>query len=123
MERGSSKHSPVIDELMKEEVEPMLRGASAGPRVEHRDPEPSGDDEPESDARLGEDDVEARSKLARYIDRVAFPGDRSALAASAEKNEAPTHVIEALKELPEGVEYLNTQQIWVALGGEPEERF
>jgi uncharacterized protein DUF2795 len=68
-------------------------------------------------------DAEARSRLARYMDRVAFPGERRLLVESAARNHAPADVIEALVRLPDGVRFRNAQQVWVALGGEQAERF
>jgi hypothetical protein len=114
----------LADDVLKREVEPLEQGAPTSPRVEeHRNPEPPADGEPEPDVKPVVDDAEARSRLARYLDRVAFPGERGRLLESAARNRAPAEVMEALVRLPEGVRFRNAQHIWVALGGEQEERF
>ena len=124
MERGSDKHGPHVDEAMKDEVEPIERGAPTTPRVEEfRDPEASGDDQPPSASRLTSDPIELRAEIARSIDRVVWPSDRDGLLADAEEHNARPEVLGALQELPEGVTFENVQAVWVALGGEPEERF
>ncbi|MDI5942297.1 hypothetical protein QLR68_30115, partial [Micromonospora sp. DH15] len=50
MERGSSKHSPRVDEQMSQEVSGLVQGPGAGgSRVdEFRQPEPAGEDQPEA---------------------------------------------------------------------------
>jgi hypothetical protein len=123
MQRGSDKHGPLADEQLKDEIEPLERGAPVSARVEEfRDPEGAGDREPEPDARLTVDEAELRSSIARWLHRVDYPAPRDTLVAEAERNNAPLAVIDALRRLPADV-YENVQQIWIALGGAPEERF
>lgn len=43
MERGSDKHSPRIDDDLKQEVEPLLRGGQAPHVEDFREVEPLGD--------------------------------------------------------------------------------
>jgi hypothetical protein len=50
----------------------------------------------------------------------AFPGDRDALLAEAEENDAPEAVLAALRQLPEGREFATVYDVWEALGGEIE---
>jgi hypothetical protein len=119
MERGSNKHTPVVDDRMKEEAEPLERGAPTSGRVEeYREIEPTGDEK-----TVARDDVEMRSLIARWLHRVDFPATRGVLIDEARQNNAPAEVLEALESLPDVTTYENAQQIWVALGGEPEERF
>lgn len=123
MQRGSDKHGPVADEQLKDEVEPLEQGAPGSARVEEfRDPEAAGDREPEPDARLTVDNAELRSTIARWLHRVDYPASKDTLVAEAERNNAPMDVIDVLRRLPGDV-YENVQQIWIALGGAPEERF
>ncbi|WFE39576.1 DUF2795 domain-containing protein [Micromonospora sp. WMMD998] len=130
MERGSSKHSPRVDEQMSSEVSGLVQGPGAGgARVdEFRQPEPSGEDQPEAttapagDLRTGSpqgmssEDVEARSRLGRFIGMAALPGDRDTLVANARENEAPADIVAALEGLPEGTRYQTVSEVWAALG-------
>ncbi|MEH1166112.1 DUF2795 domain-containing protein [Micromonospora sp. CPCC 205539] len=130
MERGSSKHSPRLDEQMSQEVSGLVQGpGAAGSRVdESREPEPAGEDQPEATTAPGGDlrtgtpqgmsssDVEQRSKLGRFISMSALPGDRAALLASARENEAPDDIVTALERLPEGTHYQTVSEVWAALG-------
>ena len=123
MQRGSDKHGPIADEQLKDEVEPLERGAPVSARAEEfRDPEAAGDREREPDARLTVDDAELRSTIARWLHRVDYPAPKEALIAEAERNNATPDVIGILRRLPDEV-YENVQQIWIALGEAPEERF
>ncbi|GAB3368455.1 hypothetical protein GCM10027452_29790 [Micromonospora halotolerans] len=130
MERGSSKHSPRLDEQMSSEVNGLIQGpGTGGSRVEeHRVPEPAGEDQPEATtAPAGElrtgapkgmssEDVEGRSRLGRFITMSALPGDREALVANARENEAPDDIVAALQGLPEGTRYQTVSEVWAALG-------
>ncbi|GAB3061281.1 DUF2795 domain-containing protein [Micromonospora schwarzwaldensis] len=130
MERGSSKHSPRVDDDMSSEVSGLVQGPGAGgARVdEFRQPEPSGEDQPEAttapagDLRTGTPqgmssaDVEARSRLGRFIGMAALPGDRDALVANARENEAPADIVAALESLPDDTRYQTISEVWAALG-------
>lgn len=121
MERGSTRHGPGLDDRLKKEVEPIERGAPTGSRVEeHRVIE---DTSTEAGGQRFSDDAETRSLIAKHLDRIAFPGTRDQFLADAIEHNAPPAVINALRSLPEGTTFENMQQIWLALGGEPEERF
>ncbi|WP_089155688.1 DUF2795 domain-containing protein [Micromonospora sp. NBS 11-29] len=130
MERGSSKHSPRVDEQMSSEVSGLVQGPGAGgARVdEFRQPEPSGEDQPEATTAPGGElrtgapqgmssaDVEARSRLGRFIGMAALPGDRDTLVANARENEAPADIVAALEGLPEGTRFQTVSEVWAALG-------
>ncbi|MEG3633739.1 DUF2795 domain-containing protein [Micromonospora palythoicola] len=130
MDRGSSKHSPRVDEQMSQEISGLVQGpGTGGSRVdEFRVPEPAGEDQPEpttapaGDLRSGapqgmtSEDVEARSRLGRFITMNALPGDRAALLANARENEAPDDVLAALERLPESTRYQTVSEVWAALG-------
>ena len=134
MERGSSKHTPRLDEHMQQETESLERGAPVEAHVdEAQEHEPAGEDQPVADsrlaggratsARLSRDEAEARSELARFLSPRAFPGDRQALLADARGNNAPAGVLERLEDLPDGRVFENPEAVWEALGGRPERRF
>ncbi|MBW4705977.1 MULTISPECIES: DUF2795 domain-containing protein [unclassified Micromonospora] len=130
MERGSSKHAPRVDDQMSQEVSGLVQGpGTAGSRVEEfREAEPAGEDQPGAttapagDLRTGtpqgmtSEDVEARSRLGRFITMAALPGDRLALIANARENQAPDDLVAALERLPEGTRYQTISEVWAALG-------
>ena len=132
MQRGSDKHGPRTDEAMGREVEGLLR-AGRSPRAEEwRESEPSGEDEPDSDRvpdgtmtggtpeGMTGDDVTGRAELAAVLGR-AYPADRAALLAAAEQNNATDALLDQLRELPEGRQFENVNDVWTALGGGSEE--
>ncbi|MEV4478202.1 DUF2795 domain-containing protein [Micromonospora coxensis] len=130
MERGSSKHGPRLDEQMSQEVAGLVQGpGTGGSRVdEFREAEPAGEDQPGvTTAPAGElrtgapkgmssEDVEARSRLGRFITMSALPGDRDALVANARDNDAPADIVAALEGLPAGTRYQTVSEVWAALG-------
>lgn len=65
---------------------------------------------------MSSEDVEARSRLGRFITMTALPGDREALLANARENEAPTDIVAALETLPAGAHYQTISEVWAALG-------
>ncbi|QDY07525.1 DUF2795 domain-containing protein [Micromonospora sp. HM134] len=130
MERGSSKHAPRVDDQMSQEVSGLVQGSGAGgSRVEEfREAEPAGEDQPGAttapagDLRTGTpqgmspQDVEARSRLGRFITMTALPGDRLTLVANARENDAPDDLVAALERLPEGTRFQTISEVWAALG-------
>lgn len=130
MERGSNKHGPRLDEQMSQEVSGLVQGpGAAGSRVnESRQPEPAGEDQPEpTTAPAGElrtgapkgmssTDVEQRSRLGRFINLSALPGNRETLLRNARDNDAPDDIITELNRLPDGIEYQTVSEVWAALG-------
>lgn len=119
MDRGSDKHAPLVDDQLKEEAEPLERGAPVSGRAE----EFRQTEEPSADDVASPDDVELRSAIARWLNRVDFPAARDTLVEEARGNNAPADVVDALTRLPDGTTYENAQEIWIALGGRPESRF
>jgi hypothetical protein len=120
---------------MAHEMRGVVQGGPVGGRAEEwREAEPSGEDQPEyslvpepgaghrGGAPFGmtPDEREARSRLGRYLNRSAFPADRSTLTAAARAAQAPDDVVNALAHLaPEG-RYQTVSEVWAALGGAPE---
>ncbi|MEU8821951.1 DUF2795 domain-containing protein [Actinoplanes sp. NPDC048796] len=109
MERGSSKHSPRVDDAL----ERGERGQDRGRSEEWKMAEPSGEDQP---ATSPVDDENGLSRFGRYIGLSALPGDREALRRSAETLGAPDDVLADIDSLPDGETYDNVSQIWAALG-------
>jgi hypothetical protein len=132
MERNS-KHGFRVDDAMAGETESLTRGAPLESRVEEwREAEPSGDDQPVPDMILngdaretagpGHDEVELRSELAKRLRMSAFPANRQTLEQVATEEQAPGHILDLLRRLPDGRTFENTQDVWAALGGMREGR-
>jgi hypothetical protein len=122
-ERGSTHHSPRVDEELHKESESLLRGSPVEARAEDwRRAEPPAEGEPLPDARVTVDDVELRSLLAISLRPSAFPGDRARLLAVAEDEHAEDRVLEWLGSLPATRTFPNVEAVWEALGGAKEQR-
>jgi hypothetical protein len=138
MERGNTKHGPRLDEELAHEVRTHTQGRGAGGRVEEwREPEPPGEDQPEvgwipggsRDTRAGgapgeltADEVEARSRLGRYLDLSVLPGDRAALRSCAERYRAPEDILAELDRLRPDRTFATVNEVWAALGHPVETR-
>jgi Protein of unknown function (DUF2795) len=123
-QRDSSKHSPRLDDELKKEIGSLVHGSPAESRKEEwREQEGGADGEREPSSRtgdpyaLGPDTETARAELSRHMRLSAFPGDRDALLAEAEENNAPEPVLQALRRLPEGQQFETVYDVWEALGG------
>jgi hypothetical protein len=134
MERSSDKHSPRVDEELKQELSSLVRGSPVESRsAESREQEGPADGEPTPDALLtGEpapatpdvlthDEVEARAELARHLQPSVFPADRDALVESARRMGASDELADRLRGLPEGT-FDHLEAVWEALGGRVEYR-
>lgn len=122
MDRGSDKVNPRVDKELQQETEGLQRGAPVESRAEDfRKQEEGGEDQPAPDARPEVESVEARGELARHLEPSAFPADRQGLLAAAEEQQAGAVVLGLLRELPEGRTFQNVEEVWEALGGEPDQ--
>jgi hypothetical protein len=65
---------------------------------------------------LTHDEIEARSRLGRYIPMASLPGDRDDLIAGATELNAPDDIIDALERLPEDELFETVSEVWAALG-------
>jgi len=129
MERSSDSHGPRIDEDLERLTESVTRGAPVESRAEEeREQEGPADGEPvvdgvshPTDGQEAGEDVELRSELARHIEPSVFPCARDAVLLSAQRQRAPTDVLQRLEQLPEG-QYTNIEAVWEALGGRRDRR-
>ena len=133
MERGSDKHSAMVDDALKHDTQSLLRGEPTEARSEEfREQEGPGDGEPTPDARIrggGEipgvglslDDINGRAELARFLEHSLFPAHPEELAVHAEQRHAPDAVIQLLHRAPDQV-YENVTELWAATGGRVEQR-
>jgi hypothetical protein len=130
VERGSDKHSPMLDEALKHETASIVQGDREARSDEFREQEGPAEGEPTPDTRIrggGEipgvglslDDIEGRSELARYLEHRQFPARPGELAAHAQERHAPDAVVEQLRQAPDRL-YENVAAVWEALGGRNE---
>lgn len=115
MERGNSKHSPRVDEQMRQEVLGAVQGITESRAEEWKMAEPAGEDQPDP-TQISNGSENALTRFGRYIGPSALPGDRDALRRSAEVLTAPDDILADLDRLPEGVVYHTVTEIWSALG-------
>jgi hypothetical protein len=114
MERGSSKHSPRVDDLAFE-VRGTEQGVAGSRAEEWHMAEPAGEDQPQPTSMPLADEANGLSRLGRYIGLSALPGDRRALRQSAETLLAPDDILDDLDRLPADATYATVKEIWDAL--------
>ncbi|BCJ41635.1 hypothetical protein GCM10010168_53670 [Actinoplanes ianthinogenes] len=129
MERGNSKHGAVLDEQMAQEVRGIFRGPAGSRADESHTPEPAGEDQPQVTVApngdfgrgipngVGSAQGEAFSRFGSFLGRTAFPGDRSALDASARAMNAPDEVLRRIAALPGDRTFENAAEAWRASEG------
>lgn len=125
MADSTAKHGPRLDDELKKDTgsraEEQRRwegpeDAEPGQRP-HREDVP-----PTSDGVLREEEVEARSDLARFVQPSVFPADKKALVSSALSEHAPAWVVDVLQRLPDDGGFANFEEVWERVGGRREER-
>jgi len=131
MERGSDKHSPKLDDQLKHETEGLVRAGRSTHAEEWKDPEPSGEDQPDADkvpdgtlhggtpTGMTDADVEGRAEVASYLGN-AYPMVREQIINLAIDRQAPTRVVDLMRTLPSGREFHNVNEVWSAVGGNVE---
>ncbi|NUR59562.1 MAG: DUF2795 domain-containing protein [Catenulispora sp.] len=127
--RTSTKHSPLRDDILKHETEPLAHGGDSRAErwrqlEEERDEPERPTAPPPTDSHAGGTppgmdaaDVRGRSELARWLQPSAFPADRGRLLRSTRDTNAPDWAVEAIGGLPAGRRFENVQDVWQALGG------
>lgn len=136
MSQQSDKHGPRQDDELAHEVHGQVQGGHRTRAEEWRDSQYPAEDQPDADrftvpeyrrgnpAGMDTADVEARSELARFLGRHAYPADRIGLLQVATEQNAPDVVIRALESLPGEREYVNVAEVAQALGlAQERERF
>ena len=129
MERGSDKHGARMDEALAHEVDGTIKAGRSSRGEAWRDPEPSGEDQPEVDLRpdgalhggvpvgMTEDDVELRSELAQALGKEIYPATTSQLLEKANESSASDRILDLLGRLPAEEWFVNVQDVWSRLGG------
>jgi hypothetical protein len=134
-ERGSDKHGTRLDDQLAHDVRSMLQGSPVESRAdESRQQEAPGDGDVAPDARLSgergltdpnvmltDEEIEARSELARNLAGVSFPARVEDLVVGARQHHAPEDLVGRLSRLPIR-SYSHTEAVWEALGGRTEPR-
>jgi hypothetical protein len=130
MERGSSKHSPRLDEQMEHEVQGMMKAERPTHAEEWKEAEPAGEDQPDPGVLgttedrqpapppgMTNDEVELRSRLAAHLNpRSTFPADLSGLLDAMADTNAPDNLVQLVRQLPTGVVYDTLPDVLSALG-------
>src|SRR3954454_23648065 len=85
VDRGSDKHSPLVDDQLKHETEGLVRAGRGTHAEEWKDAEPSGEDQPDSDlapkgtlhggtpSGMDADDLEGRAEIATFLGKHGYP--------------------------------------------------
>ncbi|ADG89267.1 hypothetical protein TBS_36350 [Thermobispora bispora] len=129
VQRGSAKHGRIRDESHKRETLGLVRGAGTSRAQDWRDPEepaewedalephryPPGH-EPGTSPGITPADVERRSTLAKWLSDTGFPADKERILAHAERRNAPDGVVDAVRRLPDEVEFHTVGEIAETLG-------
>jgi hypothetical protein len=136
VDRGSDKHSPLVDDQLKHETEGLVRAGRSTHAEEWKDAEPSGEDQPDADLApagtlhgatpegMDGDDIEGRAELAGFIGKDRYPLVREQVIDLVIDGQAPDRVIDLVRRLPSGQQFQNINEIWTAVGGHVEsERF
>lgn len=126
MDRGSSKHSPRVDDELEQETESITHSGQPAHTEEWRETEPMDEshlDTPADQAPgLTPAEIDRRSEIARYLPPPhELPATRGGLLSYLERTGAPDEVVAEIRRLPAGQEYTSAGQIARALGI-PEER-
>ena len=129
MERGSDKHGARMDDALAHEVDGTVSAGRSSRGQSWRDPEPSGEDQPDVDLRpdgalhggvpagMTEDDVELRSELAQALGKEVYPAAAAELMAKAQESSASDRILDLLERLPAEEFFANVQDVWSSLGG------
>jgi hypothetical protein len=124
----SDKHGPRQDDELKHETEGLVRSGHATRVEEWRDPEPSGEDQPDADLApsstltggvpdgLTAAGVEERSELAAHLGKEIYPAHRDQVIDRLVQTNAPSRLVTAVRDLPADAEFQNAGELASALG-------
>lgn len=129
MERGSSQHTPRVDDQLAHETRSLTEGEpieahSRDDLLQEDPPEHTGNrpDVAEPTDDVDPDELDLRARLAASLRPSAFPADRDRLLAVAYEEQAPEEVTRLLERLPQGTVWPNVEEVWTAAGGHTEGR-
>ncbi len=124
----STKHSPRVDEELEHEIQGMVRSGHSDPRRGVAGPRAGRGGEPDIDADpsgtlvggtpagMDADAVNARTELARWLDRADFPSTGADLVEAARDHRAPDAIVAELERLPGGGTFDRVGDVVRALG-------
>lgn len=129
MDRGSSEHSPRMDERLEHDVQGMMKGGRPTHAAEWKEPEPAGEDQADP-GQLGEpldrqpapppgmtrEEVELRSLIGEHLHRTVFPADVSGLLDALAQTQAPDRLLQLVGQLPTGRVFASLGEVLAALG-------
>ena len=129
MDRGSSEHSPRMDERLEHDVQGMMKGGRPTHAEEWKEPEPAGEDQADP-GQLGEpldrqpapppgmsrEEVELRSLIGEYLHRTVFPADVSGLLDALAQTRAPDRLLQLVRQLPTATMFASLAEVLAALG-------
>ncbi|UCM87466.1 DUF2795 domain-containing protein [Streptomyces marincola] len=128
-QRGSDHVNVHQDDVMKHDLQGMLRGDHPNRAEEWREAEPGADDDPpladgpvppRGAPTTEEAERESfRFELARHLRRTVFPADRDTLLDTLAAEHAPDGLAEPVRDLPADHRYANVQEVVDALGRKP----
>ena len=131
MDRGSSKHSPRLDQEMEQETASIRHDGQPAHTEEWRQTEPfeeeplsldlPADEAPGTPPGMTEADVELRADIAIWLEPGKLPARRDSLLEQARGAGAPDGVLDALARLPAGRRFGTVGEIVRALGIRTEE--
>jgi hypothetical protein len=128
VERGSDKHGFRMDDALAAETEGLQRSGHSTHAQEWKDPEPSGEDQPDADYApsgtleggvpdgMTSADVESRSELATFLGASVFPANRVVLR-SVPRTRTPRSHLDLLRRPAGRTGVRNVAEVWAALGG------
>ncbi len=129
MERGSSKHSPRLDEQLEHETGPLRQPGHVAHSEEWRQAEPADDEhmtrppghEPGAPAGMTADDIDRRSEVARYLRPGRLPATGAQIRSLLADDGAPDEVLEAAAALKDERQYATAGEVVRAMGIRTEE--
>ncbi|GAB2897508.1 DUF2795 domain-containing protein [Streptomyces mayteni] len=128
-QRGSNRLNVIRDDLMKHDLQGLLRSEHPTRAEEWRDQEPAAEDDPalldgpvprtSAGGPQEAEDEAFRFELARHLRRSEFPADRRALLRTLAETYAPDDLVETVRRLPTDRTFVNVQEVTAALGRRP----
>ncbi|WP_462189146.1 MULTISPECIES: DUF2795 domain-containing protein [unclassified Frankia] len=128
VDRGSTKHGPMRDDIMAHEVEGLVRAGRDTRAEEWRSAEPFPEEAtggPQNldaaGSRVGAPagmtpvDVEERSELARWLGRAVFPANRDEIMDHLRHQHAPDRVVDEVAGAPPDIQFTSLGALWRVL--------
>lgn len=117
----TDRYGPALDDELSREIEGMIRGTGSTHAEEWKDPEPAGEVpfrgvEPGSPPGMTQEDVDARSEVAKALAPVRFPASTDEILRRFDQAGVPRAVSDAAEALPPDATYDGVSDVVHALG-------